>query len=293
MANFFKRLFGKKETEEKTSVFEDTNLDNQPDNVKFLNKCIRDACFNENELLKNKEAIEKAFPDEPELFDRIYFHAGMINAMASESKLTEDFITRVKKNVSDLHINEQTIDYIVSEKQKRPPRRYSAPLENELDRYALAFMLVPLLIETYNEAIHDGGVSPGREDLFWDTTIWKRIAGTMNYTRTDFDWNEISFQKHQIGQKLCVAITFPKPLKVPQAKYGLVVIDKEAHYFTLEKASKVSSNDHWKIEEDENYWVLGGVNNRKHINYGFLEGDFTISQFIERALEIGLYSLLK
>lgn len=281
MANFFKKLFGKGKTE--TPLSEDSILNGLPDNVAFLNKCICATCLKGDNISNHRTEIENFFPNEPTLFSNVAALTSMLKYLSDSPLLTGKALSDFKNKAKAAHIDEK-IDYIISENKRNPQRDSSVPQGNELDRYALAFMLVPLLVETYNEAIHDGGVSPGGEDLFWDTTIWKRIAGTMDYTRTDFDWNEISFQKHQIGQKLCVAITFPKPLKVPQAKYGLVVIDKEAHYFTLEKASKVSSNDRWKIEGDENFWILGGVNNRKHINYGFREGNLTISQFIEEAL---------
>lgn len=142
-------------------------------------------------------------------------------------------------------------------------------------------MLVPLLVETYNETILNGGVSSGREDIFWNLAFWKHIAGTMNYTRTDFEWNEISFNKQQINQKQCIAISFPKPLKVPQAKYGLIVIDKEASYFTLEKSYRSSD---WNVDGDDDFWCLGGVSNRKHVNYGFIEGVLTVLQFTEEVL---------
>lgn len=166
-------------------------------------------------------------------------------------------------------------------KTETPSRVLSIPQGNELDRYALAFMLVPLLVESYNESLRAGGFSEGNESIFWNIAFWKHIAGKMDYTRTDFDWNEISFFKQQIGQKKYVAIIFPAPFKAPQAKYGLVVIDKEASYYTLEKTLSPSSFNGLSDDGQDNYWVLGGVTARHHLNFGTIKGDLTVSQFIE------------
>lgn len=288
MANFFKRLFGKNET--KTSVIESNVSDGQTKNVQSLNTIIRDAYHKggniEDNVVKYKDEIEELFPKEPEIFNHVYFIVTMINALISEEKLTEDSISRLKKHAKDSHINEQTIDFIIAEKKKKPELyKYHVPKSDELDRYSLELKLLPLIVNTYNEALKNGGVAQGKEDIFMDINFWQHIARTMNYGSCDFDWHDLSFHKQLVGHLQCIAMTFPKPLKSPQAKYGLVVIDKKAHYFTLEQSVLSPTVDKAEEGVSDNPWYLCGIEDGKHVNYCPINRNLTLLQFIEIALQ--------
>lgn len=236
--------------------------------------------------MKNKELIEKSFPDEPDLFNHVYFIVGMVNALISENKLTDDSVSRLKRHAHDKHIDEETIDFIISAKKNSPETyKYHAPMAKELDRYGLAFKIVPLMVQTYNEALQNGGVAQGKEDIFMDIAFWQHIAHTMNYDSCDFDWRDISFHKQLVGHLQCIAITFPKPLKSPQAKYGLVVIDKKAHYFTLEKAAFPPTVDMAEKGVGDNLWFLCGIENDTRVNYCPINRSLTMLQFMEFALQ--------
>ena len=285
MTNFFKKLFGKKENETSDNM----SKGERSERVTILNNCIRNAYLKGNarevgdEILKNKELIEKSFPDEPDLFNHVYFIVSMVNALISENKLTDDSVVRLKRHAHDKHIDEETIDFIISAKKKCPETyKYHAPMANQLDRYGLEFKIVPLIVQTYNEAFQSGGVAQGKEDIFMNIPFWQHIASTMKYTSADFDWNEISFNRKLIGNKQCIAITFPKPLKSPQAIYGLVVIDKKASYYTLEKSATPFLGD----ASGDNYWYLCGVDDAgRHVNYGQVIGNLTASQFVEEVFK--------
>ena len=283
MTNFFKKLFVKKKTETPLSV--DSILNALPDNIAYLNKCICNVCLKGDDLSKHKTDIENYFPNEPKLYNNVAVLSAMLNHLADAPLLTGKALLDFKNKAKVAHIDGKIIDYIISEKKNTPPRESSVPQGKELDRYGLAFMLVPLLVESYNESLHNGGVSEGKEDIFWNIAFWRHIAGKMDFTRTDFDWNEILFFKQQIGQKKFVAITFPKPFKVPQAKYGLVVIDKEVSYYTLEKTGNLSNYSGSNDDGQDDYWVLGGVRGRDHLNFGTIKGDLTVSQFIEEVIK--------
>jgi len=281
MANFFKRLFGKNESPE-------SNMGNSySDNVKLLNNIfieafqkgdsVKEIC---QEFLKNKAFIEKAFPNEPTLFNDIYYLVPMVLTTLNSPSVTDERLARLVEQAKESHIEEKSINLIVALKNKKVISQGYV-----LDRNCLEFKLLPLIVNTYNEALKNGGVAQGKEDIFMDINFWQHIARTMNYGSCDFDWHDLSFHKQLVGHLQCIAMTFPKPLKSPQAKYGLVVIDKKAHYFTLEKTALSPTVDKAEEGVGDDLWYLCGIEDGKHVNYCPINRNLTLLQFIEIALQ--------
>ena len=148
-----------------------------------------------------------------------------------------------------------------------------------LDRYELAFLFVPLLVDTYNEYLQRGESIQVKEDMFYDKSFWKRIMQSMGVSRTNFNWDDISFSHFHTGKKKIIVITFPQPLEITHAKYGLIVIDKKAKYFTLEKTMSFNSTSN-----STQAWVVGSMSNKQHVNYGSYEGEVSEESFVKEVL---------
>ena len=118
MANFFKRLFGKKITE--TPLSEDSILNGLPDNVAFLNKCICAACLKGDDLSKHKTEIENFFPLEPKLYNSVAVFTTMLKNLADTQLMAGKALLDFKKKAKAAHIDGKIIDYIISEKKKSP-----------------------------------------------------------------------------------------------------------------------------------------------------------------------------
>lgn len=150
-----------------------------------------------------------------------------------------------------------------------------------MSRYELEFVVVPLVIDSYNENLRNGTVSDKIESKLCDISFWKDVSHSVRqFDKTDFDWNEISFSQFQAGKMKFIVIEFPEPQRVAQAKYGLIAFDGEAKYYTLEKTMVFSQNNSPKPG-----WIIGGKSNTTHTNYGYFQGELSPKSFVLEILQ--------
>lgn len=120
---------------------------------------------------------------------------------------------------------------------------------------AVQFRLIPYVVSSVNK---------GKLDVMelLDTKKWEIFLKSALNIDYSFKSGDFRCQLCRINDNYdAVVYMFPKPLQMPEAAYGIVLIDnrtKFASYYTLE----MSIND---------MWVIGAPDISGHLNYGTLE----------------------
>jgi hypothetical protein len=134
-------------------------------------------------------------------------------------------------------------------------------------RYTLQFKFIPELIDRVNEDNWDVRV-------LTDKAWWRE---RLEEFEKDFyfDWDEFTMERRRLedGNQLII-YHFPSPIQVPEALYGVVIIDvvkEKVTYYTLECAS-----------DDD--WCICKPTTKEHCNYGFVDTD-DLQSFIDGVME--------
>lgn len=139
-------------------------------------------------------------------------------------------------------------------------------MEEKLSKFGLEYQVIPEFL--YTLAITNAA------DLIKDISLLKDFTeDEFNIHKFDFDWNDIHVTTQEVGKYMYYIFTFPEADKEGLAKYGVVVVteDKSVRaYSTLEKS------------KDDSLWFVCSHDTHKHTNYGELNKEPTIENFVER-----------
>ena len=145
-----------------------------------------------------------------------------------------------------------------------------------LNRFGLAFMHLPMLVDAFNKDKH---VPDG---IFGDLKMWKRILFNSGFSSWEFSWYDIKIEYCKYTKSFKYYLyTFPEPQKLSQAKFGIVVIcgredDRNARYFTLETSMS------FNLEEAEanKCYALCEPQGTRHTYISQFQGDGSKNDFV-------------
>lgn len=135
-------------------------------------------------------------------------------------------------------------------------------------RYFLQYIFIPYLVA----GVSKGEISP---DVILTFDVWKEFM--KKYVDGSFylEWDELHSDVIKINDTyVMVLYIFPKPRQIPEAAFGAVLIntaDNDAVYYTLEYSFGGA-------------WVLGGMDQNTHSDYGNLENP-SLKSFIDWVAE--------
>ena len=90
------------------------------------------------------------------------------------------------------------------------------------------------------------------------------------------EWKKLHVAKSTMNGKEYIVYTFPEPKQIPEAKYGVVVLnpsEQKASYYTME----------YSMGGD---WVMGSSSGDMHFNMGSLGSDASLQAFMDRIVKI-------
>ena len=143
------------------------------------------------------------------------------------------------------------------------------PKTRHLGLYFLEYSFIPTFIGPYERGGHS-------DAMFLNISNWEKIFKTTFKDQHKVEWNKLQVVNSTMNGKEYIVYTFPEPKQMPEAKYGVVVLDPSEHkasYYTMEKS----------IGGD---WVFGSSTGDSHFNMGSLGADATLKSFIDRIVEI-------
>ncbi len=122
-------------------------------------------------------------------------------------------------------------------------------------RYFLQYKYIPELVAD----VSNGELPP---DALLETDDWESYIRLLFDIDFFFEWDELRCDEIKVNDDYSIVLyTFPKPIQIPDATFGAVLINttnNNATYYTLE----------YSFDEK---WVLGSMNETTHFNYGNLE----------------------
>ena len=156
-----------------------------------------------------------------------------------------------------------------------------------LSAYEFQFRLLPIRLMQYQIGEY------GKYELV-NLPMIRMELGTMFISHYECDLDSLSINTHQVGDYDVYVIRMPEPKDVPLCKYAAYVIDtmsSKCRYYTLEKTFNLFGDG------DEDLFIVGGVGITtdevgndgeyfNHYNYGWLEGEPTEENFVNRILEL-------
>lgn len=143
-------------------------------------------------------------------------------------------------------------------------KRVPSDQERHEYRIILEYCFIPRLVSGIH--MRKLGIAELKRTDTWPMFLKKA------FTRKFYlEWDELSYKEIIIDKSHTILLyTFPKPISIPEAAYGAVLINTEkkiASYYTLE----LSNN---------NEWIIGCQTTEYHFNMGSLENP-TEENFIE------------
>lgn len=119
------------------------------------------------------------------------------------------------------------------------------------------------------KAVTDGRLAP--EALTDEEWLRENIKNKISSSEISDEWNSFKINRiDNYGEYKLIVYQFPEPKAVPEAKYGVVLMNtttRDIDYYTLEK----TFNDKW---------VYGSMTSEQHRNYGEVDTD-DLEKFIE------------
>lgn len=149
---------------------------------------------------------------------------------------------------------------------------FGKKLDPETRHLGLSFLeykFVLTFIGPFERGGHD-------ESMFVNIGNWEKIFKTVLKDQYKVEWNKFHVAKSEMNGKLYIVYTFPEPKEIPEAKYGVVVLDKvnlKASYYTME----------YSLGGD---WVFGVNTPEMHFNHGSLGQNASLQTFMNKIVEI-------
>ena len=134
--------------------------------------------------------------------------------------------------------------------------------------YELEFQFIPNLIP----------MSSILPTILKDPSIWRQLLYSWGNTYFDFSWRDIEVETIDLGKgNELIVYTLPEPTRMPLAKYAAIYKNSKteaSHYMTLEKSINLT-------DSDAEAWMLCGVEDEEHVNYGPFADSPTKANFIK------------
>ena len=143
------------------------------------------------------------------------------------------------------------------------------PETRHLGLYFLEYTFIPSFIRSYERGGHT-------DAMFLNIGNWEKIFKTTFKDQHKVEWKKLHVVNSTMNGKEYIVYTFPEPRQIPEAKYGVVVlnpIEHKASYYTMEKSL---GND----------WIFGSSDGNSHFSMGSLGANATLKSFIDRIVEI-------
>lgn len=135
-------------------------------------------------------------------------------------------------------------------------------------RYTLQYRLIPELIDRVNGENWDVNVLTAKE--------WWREQLEKNVKNFYFDWDEFTMERRRLeGGNQLIIYRFPKPIQVPEALYGVVIVDvvkEKVTYYTL------------RCAHDGDWGICKRTRTREICNYDLVDTD-DLQNFIDGVME--------
>ena len=154
--------------------------------------------------------------------------------------------------------------------QKCKENQQNGQNENDFrsDLYNPEYRLIPYILQ----AVATDHLLP--DALVDEEWIRREIQNRCDNKECKEEWNSFKINRvDNYGNYKMVVYQFPEPKVVPEAKYGVVLLNtstKEGNYYTLEMSH-------------DDMWYYGGVADTRHLNYGIAEST-DLDKFIEWVL---------
>ncbi len=139
------------------------------------------------------------------------------------------------------------------------------PKERHLGLYFLEYTFIPKFIGPYERGGHT-------DAMFMNIANWEKIFKSTFKDQHKVEWKKLHVVKSSMNGKDYIVYTFPEPRQMPEAKYGIVVLNPAEHkasYYTMEKSF---GGD----------WVMGLNAGDTHLNLGSLGTDATLQTFMDK-----------
>lgn len=143
-------------------------------------------------------------------------------------------------------------EWLFGRKKKNEEKKMDNDDRVHAARCFIEYRYIPIIIEC---------ISAGKmliKELL-EVEHWRRYITERIKKDFDFEWDEFSITELPVYNECRIIIyKFPKPNRMPQAKYGAVIIDYKLNginYYTLEYSI-------------DNCWILGGQDIERHYNFG-------------------------
>lgn len=135
--------------------------------------------------------------------------------------------------------------------------------------YFLEYTFIPTFIGPYERGGHT-------DAMFLNIGNWEKIFKTTFKDEHKVEWKKLHVAKSSMNGKEYIVYTFPEPKKIPEAKYGIVVLEPNEHkasYYTMESSF---GGD----------WVLGSSGGDIHFNMGSLGSNATLQTFLDKVVKM-------
>jgi|GEM_PF-4563320 len=144
------------------------------------------------------------------------------------------------------------------------------PEARPLGLYFWEFTFIPTFLGPYERGGHT-------DAMFLNIGNWEKLFKTTFKDEHKIEWNKLHVAKSSLNGKEYIVYTFPEPKQIPEAKYGMVVLDpakQNASYYTMECSF---GGD----------WVLGSyASGGTRFNLGSLGKNATIKEFTNRIVQM-------
>lgn len=142
--------------------------------------------------------------------------------------------------------------------------------------YEFQFRYIPSILWAYQKGDAD------YNDLL-DITDWEINLRSYFISHFEWDWKAVTPTVYETDSTTTILYHMPDPTEIPLCLYTAAVINKSNHacrYFTLEKSINLYDNK-------EASWVVGGMSEKNtHLNFGWLDGEPTVNNFLKRVYEL-------
>lgn len=143
------------------------------------------------------------------------------------------------------------------------------PEARHLGLYFLEYQFIPTFIGPFERGGHT-------DAMFLNIGNWEKLFKTTFKDQHKIEWKKLHVTKSMMNGKEYIVYTFPEPKEVPEAKYGVVVLNPSEHrasYYTME----------YSFGGD---WVMGSNGGGSHFNLGSLGANATLQSFMDRIVRI-------
>lgn len=161
-----------------------------------------------------------------------------------------------------------------------------------LSAYDFEYKLLPSLVNCFNKKtfLNSNGIH-----TLTNVVALSHYLIELGFTTCELNLKNINISKFKVANTVnCLLYEFPDPPRQPFAKYALIVFSRNgeteiARYFTLEKSHsfRLDFDNQGDLPENEAAnvspsWILGEMSDSGHFNYGTINYEASVENFISR-----------